>query len=159
VSRLGGRVAALSGRRAEPMIYASAEAGFPGWGISMAIEVGLQVDEGGADADRLERLALLLSEEVSGVEVEEVRLDRSGDVPAGTRGVDAATAGALVVSVAPAIQAVGNLIAAVVGWLRRGGAERTVRVKIGDDELELTGADSKIQRELVDRWLRAHALE
>jgi len=53
----------------------------------------------------------------------------------------------------------GRLVTTVVDWLRRGGTQRTVRLKIGDDELELSGASSTMQQQLAMDWIRAHALE
>jgi hypothetical protein len=65
----------------------------------------------------------------------------------------------LVVSVAPALGALARLVTTVVDWLRPGGTQRTVRLKIGDDELELSGASSAMQQQLAMDWIRAHALE
>jgi hypothetical protein len=49
-------------------------------------------------------------------------------------------------------KALSALIDTVNGWLsrRRGG---TVSVKIGEDELVLTGASSEDQRRIIDDWL------
>jgi hypothetical protein len=122
-------------------------------------EVDLQVAEVGADAEHVERIALLLCQEIADLDVNSVQPTRTGQAPSGARGVDAATVGALVVSLTPALEAVGNLVTAVVEWLRRSGAQRTVRMRIGDDELELTGANSKTQQRLIEEWIHAHALE
>lgn len=125
----------------------------------MVAEVDVSVVEVGADAEQLEELTRALRAEILTLDVESVVPRSGGEAPPGTRGVDAAAIGALVVSVAPALGALARLVTTVVDWLRRGGTQRTVRLKIGDDELELSGASSEMQQQLAMDWIRAHALE
>ena len=128
-------------------------------GDFVVAEVDVSVAEVGADAEQLEELTRALREEILTLDVESVVPCSGGEAPPGTRGVDAAAIGALVVSVAPALGALARLVTTVVDWLRRGGTQRTVRPKIGDDELELSGASSAMQQQLAMDWIRAHALE
>ena len=125
----------------------------------MVAEVDVSVAEVGADAEQLEELTRALREEILALDVESVVPRSGGEAPPGTRAVDAAAIGALVVSVAPALEALARLVTTVVDWLRRGGTQRTVRLKIGDDELELSGASSAMQQQLAMDWIHAHALE
>jgi len=122
-------------------------------------EVDVSVVEVGADAEQLEELTRALRAEILTLDVESVVPRSGGEAPPGTRGVDAAAVGALVVSVAPALGALARLVTTVVDWLRRGGTQRTVRLKIGDDELELSGASSAMQQQLAMGTGSAHALE
>jgi hypothetical protein len=128
-------------------------------GDFVVAEVDVSVAEVGADAEQLEELTRALRAEILTLDVESVVPRSGGEAPPGTRGVDAAAIGALVVSVAPALGALARLVTTVVDWLRRGGTQRTVRLKIGDDELELSGASSAMQQQLAMDWIRAHALE
>jgi len=128
-------------------------------GDFVVAEVDVSVVEVGADAEQLEELTRALRAEILTLDVESVVPRSGGEAPPGTRGVDAAAVGALVVSVAPALGALARLVTTVVDWLRRGGTQRTVRLKIGDDELELSGASSAMQHQLAMDWIRAHALE
>jgi hypothetical protein len=123
----------------------------------MTAEVRLGVVEAGAGADRLEELSLLLRQELLGLDVDSVEPDRSGTAPEGSRGALAAIAGVLVVSLQPTAQAVGAVIATVRDWMRRSGGNRTVKIEIGGDVLELTGASDTVQQRLVDDWIRRHA--
>ncbi len=123
----------------------------------MTAELRLGVVEEGADADRLEGLSLQLREELLGLDVSSVKPDLSGDAPEGTRGALAAVAGVLVVSLQPTLQTVGAVVAAVRDWMRRSGGNRTVKIEIGGDVLELTGASDQVQQRLVDDWIRRHA--
>lgn len=125
----------------------------------MVAEVDVSIAEVGAEPEHLEELTRGLRDEILTLDVESVIPRSAGEAPPGTRAVDAAAIGALVVSVAPALDALARLVTTVVDWLRRGGTQRTVRMKIGDDELELSGASSAMQQELAMDWIRAHALE
>jgi hypothetical protein len=123
----------------------------------MGTEVLLGVAEEGSDAGRLEELALLLRHELLALDVDAVEPATAGEAPAGTRGAVGAVAGALVVSLQPTVQAVGAVVALVRDWLRRSGSERSVRVEIDGDVLELTGATTELQQRLVDDWIAKHA--
>jgi hypothetical protein len=128
-------------------------------GDVVVAEVDVSVAEEGADAEHLEELARALREEILTLDVESVVPRSAGEAPPGTRAVDAAAVGALVVSVSPALEAMARLVTTVVDWLRRGGTERTVRLKIGNDELELSGVSSATQQQLATDWIRSHASE
>ncbi|MGH3645801.1 MAG: hypothetical protein ACRDTM_01265 [Micromonosporaceae bacterium] len=123
----------------------------------MATAVLLGVTEDGADEGRLEELSLRLREELLALAVQSVEPRRDGEAPEGTRAGAAEIAGALVVSLQPTVQLVGAMIAVVRNWLRRRGAQTTVRIEIGGDVLELSGADSQTQQRLVDHWIAEHS--
>jgi hypothetical protein len=116
-------------------------------------EIVVQFDAGPeADLRELADLTALLRSDIEEVvDVESVRLGGGGDVPAGAKSGDPVMWGTLVVSVVSsgALTALINLASNWVGRQRSG----TVRVKVGDDELELAGASSDDQRRLVDAWL------
>ncbi|GAA3562341.1 hypothetical protein [Kribbella ginsengisoli] len=123
----------------------------------MAAEVRVGVLEDGADAARLEELALLLRQELLTLDVRSVEQVREGDAPAGTRGGLAAVAGLLSVSVVPGLQAVGAVVAVVRDWLRRSGGGHTIKLSMDGDTIELTGATDEVQQRLVDAWVRKHS--
>ncbi len=123
----------------------------------MSAELRLGVVEDGADNERLEGLSLQLRRELLGLDVASVEPDRSGTAPEGTRGGLVAMAGVLVVSLQPTVQAVAGVIATVRDWMRRTGGNRTVKIEIGGDVLELTGASDQVQQRLVDDWIKRHA--
>jgi hypothetical protein len=124
----------------------------------MGAEVRLGVVEEGSDDARLEELALLLRQELLTLDVRSVEPYHEGEAPDGSRGALAAIAGMLSVSVAPGVQAVGAIVAVVRGWLRRSGNERTVKLTIDGDVIELTGASDQAQQQLVDAFIRRHSL-
>jgi hypothetical protein len=47
-------------------------------------------------------------------------------------------------------------VAAIQGWLGR-SQQRSVKLELDGDVLELTGVSSRDQQRLVDEWLRRHS--
>ncbi|MGH3714369.1 MAG: hypothetical protein ACRDT4_13040 [Micromonosporaceae bacterium] len=123
----------------------------------MGTAVLLGVTEDGADDGRIEALSLRLREELLALAVQSVERAPGGAAPDDTRAGAAEVAGALVVSIQPTIQLVGALVAVVRDWLRRTGRNTVVRIEIGGDVLELSGANSETQQRLVDHWIAQHA--
>lgn len=122
----------------------------------MGTAVQLDVAEPGADDGRLEELSLRLRDELLALAVQSVE-PRTTEAPEGTRAGIGELAGALVVTVAPTVQLVGAMVAVVRDWLRRTGRDTTVRIEIGGDVLELSGANSETQQRLVDHWIERHS--
>jgi len=121
-----------------------------------ATDVVVVVEEQGADDQRLEELALQLRQELLQLDaVSSVEPLRDGEAPEGTRSALALVAGSLVAALASGkVEAVLGL---VLDWLRRAGGQRTVRVAIDGDELELRGVSSEVHAKLVDDWLSRRA--
>jgi hypothetical protein len=114
-------------------------------------QVTLDIEAGpGADQEELAELALRLREDLQEVELESVQLASGGERPTGAKSGDVMQWGTLVVGIASS-GALTALITAVSTWIRRQPAA-SVRVKIGEDELELTGASSDDQRRMIDTW-------
>ncbi len=122
----------------------------------MGAELHLGVAEPGSDDGRMEELALSLRRELLALDVGSVEPYRVGESPDGTRGAGLALAGALVVSLQPTLQVVGAVVALVREWARRGN--RSVRLEIGGDVLELTGASAEVQQRLVEAWIAKHTV-
>jgi hypothetical protein len=116
---------------------------------TLGIQVGAGPDD---DAEQVAEATLQLRRELLDLEVEAVELPSAGEPPPGTRGVELAALGALVVTAARS-QLLGPVVAAVRAWLA-GAPQRTVKVELDGDVLELTGVSSEEQRRLTDEWLR-----
>jgi hypothetical protein len=118
--------------------------------------LGIQVEVGpDEDAEQVAEATLLLRRELLDLDVEAVELPRVGEPPPGTRAVELAALGALVVTAANS-QLLGPVVAAIRAWLA-GAPQRTVKLELDGDVLELTGVSSKEQRRLTDEWLRRYA--
>jgi len=79
-----------------------------------------------------------------------------GGLPAGARGVDAETAGALVVTLRASVDLVASVVATVTAWLSRSPASgRSVELAVGDAAIRLTGASDKQQDQLIAEFIRS----
>lgn len=76
--------------------------------------------------------------------------------PAGTRAVDAATIGEIVVTLATSGQALVALARALTDWLARG--RRGVVLELGGDRLELDSATARQQERLLEAFLARHPI-
>jgi len=68
--------------------------------------------------------------------------------------VELAALGALLVSVTQS-QLLAPVLAAVRSWLG-GSPQRSIKLELEGDTLELTGISATEQRRLVDEWLQRH---
>ena len=124
----------------------------------MAAQVHVGIGEAGSDDERLEELALRLRAELLTLEVESVQPAVAGEAPADSRSALAAVAGVLTVSLQPTIATIGGVVAVVRDWLHRSGGQRTVRIEIDGDTLELRAASAEVQQRLVDDWIARHSV-
>jgi len=117
--------------------------------------LGIQVDLGlDADAEEVAEATLELRRELLDLDVDSVELRAGGQPPPGTRGVELAALGALLVSVTQS-QLLAPVLAAIRSWLG-GSPQRSIKLELEGDTLELTGISSAEQRRLVDEWLQRH---
>ena len=122
----------------------------------MTTTVRLDVAETGSDAERVDQLTRALRDELRQLDVDDVRAGNGSPAPDGARGVDAATVGTLAV----ALFGSGGLtavVAAVRDFVDRGASSsRSVRLELDGDVLELTGASSSEQQQMVEAFLGRH---
>ncbi len=118
---------------------------------TLGISVGVGPD---ADAEEVAEATAQLRRELLDLDVDAVELPPAGEPPPGSRAVDLAAIGALVVTVAQS-PLLASVLAAVRSWLA-GSQRRSIKLELGGDVLELTGVSSDQQRRLIDEWLRRH---
>jgi hypothetical protein len=120
-----------------------------------AATLGIQVAAGpDADAEEVAEATSQLRRELLDLDVEAVEMPGAGEPPPGTRAVELAAVGALVVTVAQS-ELLSMVMATVRAWLA-GRRQRSIKLELGGDVLELTGVSSREQQRLVDEWLRRH---
>ena len=118
-------------------------------------KLGIRVAIGpGSDAEEVTEATLQLRRELLDLDVEAVEIPRAGEPPPGSRAVDLAAIGTLVVTVAQS-QLLTSVVAAVQSWLSS-SRRRSIRLELGGDVLDLAGVSSDEQRRLTDEWLRRH---
>lgn len=120
-------------------------------------EILVSVREADTDAGGTEQLSGLLREELLALDVEQVRPVTGGAAPPGSRGVDVAAVGALLVTLTPTVELLRAVIGTVSAWLGRSRAARTVELTVGETTLKLTSASQDQQDRLVEEFLRAAA--
>jgi hypothetical protein len=124
----------------------------------------LQLSEAGADEEHQDALTRQFREELLTLDdVYDVSFTRQGAVPDAARAVDAATVEGLVVAVGAAAQGLQAVLALVAAWRARGqraqngqNPDRTARVQIGGDVLELRGSLAE-DRTLIELFVQQHA--
>ncbi|MGH8909882.1 MAG: hypothetical protein ACRD0K_26155 [Egibacteraceae bacterium] len=124
--------------------------------MSRVVQVRVRVQAGEqVDAVDLAELAIRLREELLALDVAGVDLASAGPAPAGTRGGDALAAGALIVSMAASSGLLKAVVDAVSSWVARPG-QRSVRLELDGDVLEVAGVSGREQRRLIQTWIDRH---
>lgn len=77
--------------------------------------------------------------------------------PPGTRALDPAELGALLVAVKPTADLLRALVTAARGWLSRARTPASIRLEIDGDVLDVKGTTTEEQRRLADEWIRLHS--
>jgi hypothetical protein len=118
------------------------------------IPTTLVIDTGDEDLEFLESAMQSLIVELDALGLEEI-VRPTETAPPGTRGLGAFELGTLLVTVGGAGATIPALIGLLHDWLRRRNTG-VIRVKIGEDEIELTGAPEATQKRLVEEFLSRH---
>ncbi len=119
-----------------------------------AMRVRLVLDTQEGDPERAEEDIQYLVDELVQLDALDIERESAGTARPGTRG-----AGDLGVGLLIALGGSGATLPVLVGlirdWLMRRGSG-VIRLKIGDDEVELTNASSTTQQRALDEFLRRH---
>lgn len=124
-------------------------------GVNMDTQVLVTIDEQGADGQRLEALSLGLRGELLTLDVDDVRRVPGGEPPPGTRAIDLAAVGALMVTLSGSVELVGRVVGTIRSWLARGSPDRMVELSVGDKTLKLSAASPEQQERLVREFLES----
>jgi Effector Associated Constant Component 1 len=118
--------------------------------------LALQVDAGAdEDAEELAELTRQLRAELLQLDVEAVEPATAGEPPPGTRAVEALALGGLIVSLVKSAGTLASVVNAVRSWL--GGGQRSVKLELDGDVLEVTGVSGSQQQALINAWIERHA--
>lgn len=109
--------------------------------------------DGGADERAVADATRQLRRELLDLDVDTVDMPRA-EPPAGSRAADAAVLGALIVTISQS-QLLPSVLDAVRSWLTA-ASQRSVKLELNGDVLELTGVSSNDQHRLTDAWLARH---
>lgn len=119
------------------------------------LQLRIEVDLGDeADPAELSEETARLREELLRCDVETVERTADGAPPPGTRAVELALAGTLLVGLGK--EAMARVVAAIGDWASR-RSDRSVKLVLGDDSIELGRASKEDQEQLLEMFLSRHA--
>jgi hypothetical protein len=121
-------------------------------------QLRIQVSEDGADAERLDALTGYLRRDLIELDVNDVTALAAGPPPPGSRAIDAAAVGGLLVALGSSADGLRSVVSAIQAWLARGsGVRRTIRLELGGDALELSQASAADQERLIGLFISRHS--
>jgi hypothetical protein len=119
-------------------------------------ELKVELFEPDADLEAVDELTHQLRLELLELDVDSVSPVLTGPAPAGSKGLELAAVGALLVQVAGSVDAVRTVVTALRSWLRRGSSrQRSLKISVDGRTLELNSATDAQQQQLIDEFVRA----
>jgi hypothetical protein len=109
-----------------------------------------------ADTEELAVLAVQLREQLLELDIESAEPTTVGQAPPGTRAGEVLLAGVLTVMLAQSSGLLTAVVETVKSWASL-GRERSVKLELDGDVLEVTGITRTNQRELIQTWIDRHA--
>ena len=119
------------------------------------LEINLRVDEDVSPLE-MEELTAAIRRELLLLDVQSVDRVSGGPAPEGAKGIELAALGALIVNVSRATPVLGQVIDVIQAWSAR-SPNRTVKLTLEGDTLELGGMSESQQRQVVKDWMARHA--
>ncbi len=89
------------------------------------------------------------------MDIERVDRPSAGPAPADARGIDLAIVGQLIIELGKVGPILGQVVAVVQAWAAR-SPDRTAKLTIGGDSLELTGMTEADQHKIIGAWMARH---
>jgi hypothetical protein len=123
--------------------------------LGETIQVGLVLGAEDEDYERAEEDLQYLLHDLVQIDGARVERESVGPAPPGTRGAGVDAAGALLIALGGSGATLPVLVGLVRDWLTRRGSG-SVRLKIGDDEVELTHASTGMQQRALAEFLSRH---
>ncbi|MFI0968210.1 hypothetical protein ACH4S8_43745 [Streptomyces sp. NPDC021080] len=124
----------------------------------MENELRILLAEEDAEAERVAELTGYLREELLDLDVDDVTALPGGEVPPGARAVDVTQIGALLVALGSSATALNQVMTAIRSWLGRHHDTRpSVRLQMGDDVLEVSGATDDQITEAFRTFVQRHS--
>jgi hypothetical protein len=117
---------------------------------------GIELNEAGATPAELDQLTDSLRRELLDLDVDRVRKPSSGEAPPGARGIELAAIGALILEFGRSAKTLSTVIGAIQSWLG-GRQNRSIKIEMDGDRLEIAGASSDEQQRLITAWVDRHA--
>lgn len=107
------------------------------------------------DVERLDELSSVLRRELLDLGVDDVERASAGEAPAGSRGIDVAAIGVLIVAFQEPLVALTAIVGAIRGWVSSTRGAHAVELTIGDQTLKIDAASREQQDRLIDEFVAA----
>jgi hypothetical protein len=114
------------------------------------------IDDRALSDVELDESALALRRELLELPVHDVQNLPAGSAPPGARVVDVAAVGGLVVLLNSSVALLASLVAAIRSWRRNTVPGSTIRLRFGEDEIEVSGVSDETQAQLMKDWTQRH---
>ena len=123
----------------------------------MTMELTIELVEAGADPAALDELTGNLRLELLELDVDSVVPVAAGPAPPGSKGLELAAVGALLVQLKGSAALVGSVVTTIRSWLQRGPSttQRTLKITVDGRTLELGNATAEQQQQLVEQFLQS----
>lgn len=116
-------------------------------------ELAVKLDLGSqADPEEVEELTRSLRDELLQLDVHTVNLVNAGLAPEGTKGFGLLEVGALIVKFGSS-GALGKVVDTIRRWAAL-GANRSAKLVVDSESIEVTGISTAQQQQLIDEWVR-----
>ena len=126
--------------------------------VSQGTDLLVEVFDEDVDPEQLDQLTQSLRRELLELDVDSVDQATAGPAPTGTRGLELAVIGALLVRAQASAELLAKVVGVVRGWLRDARRDtRTLRLTLNGQSIELTHATDAQQQQLVDQFIRSVA--
>jgi hypothetical protein len=119
------------------------------------LQVQLELDDG-ASPEEIERLTAAMRRELLQLDVAAVDRVPGEAAPEGAKaGLEIAAVGALMVTLGNAGSTLEQIVATMRSWASR-SSDRTVKLSLDGDTLEVGGMSEEDQRHVIDSWMERH---
>ena len=119
------------------------------------LEVNLHIDDDVSPLE-LEELTAAMRRELLLLDVQSVDRVPGGPAPEGAKGIELAAIGALIVNLGKATPVLGQVVEVIQAWAAR-SPNRTVKLTLAGDTLELGGISAGDQHQVIKDWMARHA--
>ena len=124
----------------------------------MSTELRIEILDPTADDEELNALTESLRQDLLALDVDSVLRPTLGPAPEGTKGLDLAAVGAILVALKSSVEVATQVVSAVRSWMHRTkGSTQTLKLTMNGQTLELSAATVPQQQQLVDAFVAAVA--
>jgi len=124
----------------------------------MSTQLQIEILDPTADDQELDELTESLRQDLLELDVDSVSRPTLGPGPEGSKGLDLAAVGALLVALKSSVEVATQVVSAVRSWMHRTkGPTQTLKLTMNGHTLELSAATTDQQQQLVDAFVAAAA--